>query len=474
MIPAALPELAGRLHPALVHLPIGFLLLLALAELAGWLRPAIRPPLALRTFALGASLAAACAAAACGWWLGRQGDYEAALLERHRWAGVACTVLTAALLILRRRPLPYALTFAGCLVALGAAGHLGGTLTHGEGYLWRADPPAPAPRAAVTSAADARVFEDLIQPVLEQRCVACHGAAKSNGGLRYDSAAAALRGGKSGPLLPPGRPAESLMLRRLRLPLEAKEHMPPKGKPQPSAAELELLEWWILAGAPVTGTLAAQGAPPAVLEAAAARLVLPPPALPERAALAARARELETRLGIVVRPLAQDGPWLEANARLRGARFTDADLHALAPVADGLVRLDLGGTGITDAGLAALPAMTRLQRLHLDHTKVTAAGLEHLSGLSRLETLNLAGTPVGDEAVPLLGRLPALRSLYAWNTLLTEPALAGLTRARDQSRRVQQLRREVAEAEAKLRAESFTLHRGAEPPAPAVPPPNPP
>ena len=105
---------------------------------------------------------------------------------------------------------------------------------------------------------------------------------------------------------------------------------------------------------------------------------------------------------------------------------------------------------------------------------MTAAGLEHLSGLSRLETLNLAGTPVGDEAVPLLGRLPALRSLYAWNTLLTEPALAGLTRARDQSRRVQQLRREVAEAEAKLRAETFTLHRGAEPPAPTVPPPNPP
>ena len=170
MIPAALPELAGRLHPALVHLPIGFLLLLALAELAGWLRPAVRPPPALRTFALGASLAAACAAAACGWWLGREGDYEAALLERHRWAGVACTALTAALLILRRRPLPYALTFAGCLVALGTAGHLGGTLTHGEGYLWRVDPPASAARAAVTSAAD-RVPDRLMTPQLSVHTV---------------------------------------------------------------------------------------------------------------------------------------------------------------------------------------------------------------------------------------------------------------------------------------------------------------
>ncbi|MFM9092068.1 MAG: c-type cytochrome domain-containing protein, partial [Verrucomicrobiota bacterium] len=236
---AALPELAGRLHPALVHLPIGFLLLLALAELAGWLRPVLRPPPALRTLLLAASLAAAGAAAASGWLLGRDGGHAADLLERHRWAGVGCLALTAALLVLRHRPRPYAVTFAGCLVTLGAAGHLGGTLTHGEDYLWRGAPAPAAPRPAVTAAADAQVFADLIQPLLQQRCVACHGPAKSNGGLRYDTAETVLRGGKSGPLIPPGRPAESLMLRRLLLPLEAKEHMPPKGKPQPTAPELE-------------------------------------------------------------------------------------------------------------------------------------------------------------------------------------------------------------------------------------------
>lgn len=472
MTSAALPDLAGRLHPALVHLPIGFLLLLALTEIAGWLRPALRPPPPLRTLALAAGLAAALAAAACGWLLGREGGYEAGLLDRHRWAGVACTALTAALLVLRHRPVPYALTFAGCLVTLGVAGHLGGTLTHGEGYLGRASAPVPAiPRPAVASAADARVFEDVIHPILRQRCIACHGPAKSNGGLRYDTAEAVLRGGKSGPLLPPGQPAASLMLLRLQLPLEAKEHMPPKGKPQPTAAELELLEWWIHAGAPVQGRLAEHAAPPAILATVTARLGLPAAAVPDRAALLPVARELELRLGIVLRPLAQDGPWLEANARLRGPRFTDEDLRALAPVAAGIVRLDLGRTAVTDAGLATLRAMASLQRLHLDQTAVTAAGLDQLSGLPRLEALNLVGTAVGDEALPALRRMPGLRTLYAWNTRLSDAALATLAREREQSRRLRHLRVEVAEAEARLRAETFTIHRGAEA---VAPPPDPP
>jgi len=460
MTSAALPDLAGRLHPALVHLPIGFLLLLALTEIAGWLRPTLRPPPPLRTFALAAGLAAALAAAACGWLLGLGGEHEAALLDRHRWAGVACTALTAALLVLRHRPVPYALTFAACLVTLGVAGHLGGTLTHGEGYLWRAA--APAVRPAVASAADARVFEDVIHPLLRHRCIACHGPAKSNGGLRYDTAEAVLRGGKSGPLLPPGQPAASLILRRLQLPLEAKEHMPPKGKPQPTAAELELLEWWIHAGAPMQGRLADHAAPPAILATVTARLDLPAAAAPDRAALLSLARELELRLGIVLRPLVQDGPWLEANARLRGPRFTDEHLRALAPMAAGIARLDLGGTAVTDAGLATLRAMTSLQRLHLDQTAVTAAGVNQLSGLARLETLNLVGTTVGDEALPALERLPGLRTLYAWNTRLSEPALEKLVQGRQEAPRLQQLRRELADAEARLQAETFTVHRGAD------------
>lgn len=468
MTPAALLDWVGRLHPAFVHLPIGFLLLLAIAEVAGGLRPAVRPTPALRTLALSASLLAAAAAAACGWLLGRSGEYDPALLDRHRWTGLGFTALTVALLVLRRRPGPYACTFVTCLVTLGFTGHFGGSLTHGEGYLALPTGSGTAPRTAIASAGEAGVFEDVIHPILQQRCVACHGPSKSNGGLRYDTAAAVLRGGKSGPLLRPGNPPESLLLTRLHLPLEAKEHMPPKGKPQPSEVELRLLEWWIHAGAPVEGKVADHAAPARIIDDVAARLALPAASTPDRALMLAEARNLEQRLGIVIRPLSQDSPWLEANARLRAGGFTDEDLRALASIAPAVARLDLGGTAVSDVGLAAVGAMARLQRLQLDHTRINGQGLHHLSGLAQLESLNLVGTPVGDDAVAALARLPALRTLYVWQTALTDDALNELVKQRTNPRRRQQLLGEIAELEARMRHESLTVHRGAV--APAVAP----
>ena len=52
-----------------------------------------------------------------------------------------------------------------------------------------------------------------------------------------------------------GDAAKSLMIKRLHLPEEEDEHMPPSGKKQPSAAQIALLEWWINVGAPVNKTV---------------------------------------------------------------------------------------------------------------------------------------------------------------------------------------------------------------------------
>jgi uncharacterized membrane protein len=68
-------EFFGRLHPILLHLPIGFLLLAWLMELASrqkrWtnLQPAVG-------FALNLGMLSAIVAAASGYWLSREGGYE--------------------------------------------------------------------------------------------------------------------------------------------------------------------------------------------------------------------------------------------------------------------------------------------------------------------------------------------------------------------------------------------------------------
>jgi mono/diheme cytochrome c family protein len=92
-----------------------------------------------------------------------------------------------------------------------------------------------------------RLFTEKIKPLLELRCVSCHGPDKVKGGLRLDSRAAALKGGENGPALVPGKPAESLIVQAVmhaRPDLE----MPPKDKL--TKADMAVLERWIKEGAP--------------------------------------------------------------------------------------------------------------------------------------------------------------------------------------------------------------------------------
>ena len=44
-----------------------------------------------------------------------------------------------------------------------------------------------------------RVFLTEVKPLLNLRCVSCHGPDKAEGGLRLDTREAALKGGDSGP-----------------------------------------------------------------------------------------------------------------------------------------------------------------------------------------------------------------------------------------------------------------------------------
>lgn len=133
------PPLIGRIHPLVVHLPIGVLLLAGLAEAlvvmsgGAWTRAT---SLALVVAAGGAALAVASGLALAG-------DQPPQLLERHELLGwltlvgaLACAVLA---LWRERHPgsrLPLRLLLAVTLVAMSIAGHLGGAMVYGEGWLF--------------------------------------------------------------------------------------------------------------------------------------------------------------------------------------------------------------------------------------------------------------------------------------------------------------------------------------------------
>ena len=98
-------------------------------------------------------------------------------------------------------------------------------------------------------ASDRMHFERKIRPLLHRHCYECHSAnAKTlRGCLRLDTAAGVRKGGDSGPLFIPGKPAESLLVAVVKH--EDQDYqMPPRGKL--SDREIAELVSWIQRGAP--------------------------------------------------------------------------------------------------------------------------------------------------------------------------------------------------------------------------------
>jgi hypothetical protein len=202
--------------------------------------------------------------------------------------------------------------------------------------------------------------------------------------------------------------------------------------------------------------------PPSVQVILEGRLAGGAEAPPDRAATLAAAALISARLGVLVRPLSPDGPWVDVNARAAGRASGDAELAKPAPIAPAIEWLDLGDTSVTDAGLAALGPMRRLRRLHLDELGITDGGLALLTHLTQLEYLNLRGTSVTDKGMPQLHALPRLRSLYVWQTAVTPAAVQALGESLVDKRRIARWRDDQSELERRIEEDRFNGDTGEE------------
>lgn len=97
-------------------------------------------------------------------------------------------------------------------------------------------------------AADTVDYKKQVQPILRERCFACHGALKQEASLRLDSASLIKKGGDSGSAIDLDEPNASEILNRVEDP-DPDVRMPPEGKPL-TEKEIHLLRLWIQQGAP--------------------------------------------------------------------------------------------------------------------------------------------------------------------------------------------------------------------------------
>ena len=274
----------------------------------------------------------------------------------------------------------------------------------------RAVPALAVLGAAVAARAEDTFYAQRVAPILEQKCVACHGEKKQKGKLRLDSFAQLMRGGEGGGVVQAGEAKDSELFVRVTLHPEDEDFMPADSKPPLTPEEVKVLELWIAAGASETAPLSSIKGAPAL---AAPKAPVAPDWQPRSAQIARLEEELGVRL-VARSHLPTDGLVL----RTAGAptRCDDAALAKLAPVADLIVEAELARTKITDAGLVWLATFSNLRALDLTRTRVTSAGLGSLASLGKLESLNLTSTGVDDAGVARLKDLPALRKTWVFDT----------------------------------------------------------
>jgi mono/diheme cytochrome c family protein len=87
-----------------------------------------------------------------------------------------------------------------------------------------------------------------VQPIFAQYCFACHSGEGATKGVRLDGYEYALAGGGSGPVIIPGDPSGSELLKRITG--DSVPRMPRNGPPFLTDQEIQIITSWIAAGAP--------------------------------------------------------------------------------------------------------------------------------------------------------------------------------------------------------------------------------
>ncbi len=423
-----LPDLIGRFHPVLVHLPIGILLLACFFQLLT-IKPrfaVLQPAIPIMFFW---GMVGAVFSCISGYMLSLSGDYDGALVGRHQWMGIFVAIASLILYLLYKLSIgeKAANIFSAIIILLiTITGHLGGSLTHGSDYLTEglnSGDEKVVMMKPIPNIQEAVVYADVVQPLLQAKCYNCHGANKQKGKLRLDQQEFILKGGKDGKVIEAGKADESEMIKRLLLPMTDEDHMPPKEKSQLSPSEISLLHWWINTGADfnkkVKDLQQTEKIKPVLLALQSGSADAEKKAIdvPEKPIAKAKDEDISKlkSAGVIVTPVAQNSNYLFVSF-VTAAGGADSLVKLLEPLKKQIVWLKLDNSNITDATLDQIAKLTSLTRLQLNNTGITDKGVVKLQSLQQLQSLNLVGTKVTAQGVLQLNRLKNLKNLYLYQT----------------------------------------------------------
>ena len=424
-------QVFGRMHPMILHFPIVLIFFSVITYFFLEPKKIISKELSDTLILLTAFFTVL--TSLFGLFLSQETGYEGDTLVRHKWFGIVLSALTLCWYLFRDKlnansllpKLKWILSPLLVIIVVIVA-HLGANITHGEDFVFA--PLQSDKQKPEVSFDQALVFADVIQPILDAKCVTCHNTKKSKGELIMETMEDLLKGGKSGALWDSANPTASLLLKRIHLPETDKKHMPPPGKPSLTDEEMVLLGAWINSGASFTQKLSALPETDTLRLLAASKFdkssIKTYTFQPADAATIAKLNNSNR----VITAIALQSPALLVHF-YNAPFYNQAALKELEPVGKQIVELVLNKMPVTDEDLKVIAGFTNLERLHLNFTNVTTSGIDALQGLKKLEMLSLTGTKTDAGLVNAVAPLKSLKNLVAWNTGLEKDQVAALKKS---------------------------------------------
>ena len=429
----------GRFHPLIVHLPIGFLMMAGLMHYVstGYSKRFSSLDAGISFVLFWGSLSSI-GAMVIGFLLSLNGVYDPDTLFWHQWFGIVLTLLSFVLWYVKRyrtekkRSVSIMMPLALILVAI--TGHLGGNLTHGNEYLFQY---APSLIKELVEIKGNRYQPDLndidkdsldvylhfVQPLLDQKCLSCHGEKRTEGGLSLTNYQEIIKGSENGSIIDVDQPLDSRLINRITLPKHHRKVMPPKGELL-SYGEVELIRWWMEKGADSTSKFLSF----LPLEESLSKILIRDYGLeiktvPYYEKIKADKVDNEVMnelrsLGFKLSSLGENTSAI--SVKLSHDTLSEVHMESLLKVKDQLTWLELSTCLANDALLEQLGEFKHLTRLDLHGNQITDQTIEQLVDLSHLASLNIYNTEVSDLGLGKIILLRSLKKIYIWNSKISE------------------------------------------------------
>ena len=396
----------GNFHPVVLHLPIGaflftFLLFISQKYLKSNFDPAVRMGLLF-------SFITSIITSIFGYILHLNGDYDSVLVDRHMWLAIATTILIGFVLYLHKRQKPYnhvLSSFVFATVLLTITGHNGGSLTHGKDYLKLPD---FEKEISIVSYDSIHVFNQVISPILDSKCVKCHNTGKSKGNLMLSSIDKILLGGEKGQIIKSNSSVDSRLYTYLNLPIDDEMHMPPDGNSQLNDNEKELIKLWIDEGADFYNfrKISDDNFSKEILSFLPKEIASVDP--PNRNDLI-KLIENEFR----IERISTENNFIDI--KYQGKSFKQSYLRLLSKVSDNIKRLDLSFVDLSSIDISRLDNFDNLTYLNLNNTKLTTKKLKKLD--LDIQTLILSNNNFDVSIFDKFISNPTNERVFAYNTI---------------------------------------------------------